>query len=174
MQELEIEKRFLIKQSEIARFLALANQSSRKYMNDFYVPNGNQHKDLRLRQKGDSYVITRKRPLKDGDSIVMLETTIPLSLEEFQVLSGTITTNVEKERYRITVADFAGELDILQGRLQGLAFLEFEFPSQDALKTFENQFHADLIDVTGLEWLASGRLAETSFAELQPRLQELF
>lgn len=106
-------------------------------MNDFYVPNGKMHKDLRLRQKDDHYMITRKRPVKNDNLTTMLETTIELSKHEFNALSSNIKTNVEKERFIIDMFNRHGELDIFRGRHKGLAILEFEFKNNSDLLDFE-------------------------------------
>ena len=96
MQELEIEKRFLVPEEKIEELMVAVIADSKKMMNDVYIPNGDAHKDLRLRQMNDEFVITRKRPLVDGDLTKMMETTIPLSKYEFEVLSNGIESNVEK------------------------------------------------------------------------------
>ena len=77
MQELEIEKRFLVPEEKVEELMGTVIADSKKMMNDVYIPNGDVHKDLRLRQKNDEFVITRKRPLVEGDSTKMIETTIP-------------------------------------------------------------------------------------------------
>ena len=90
MQELEIEKRFLVSKDKVEHLKSLIVPGSKVIMNDVYIPNGNAHKDLRLRQKGDKYMLTRKRPIKDDDLTTMLETTIELSKYEFDALSNSI------------------------------------------------------------------------------------
>lgn len=68
MQELEIEKRFLVPQDKLEELKSLVVPGSKTVMNDVYVPNGDAHKDLRLRQQNDKYMATRKRPVKDGET----------------------------------------------------------------------------------------------------------
>lgn len=173
MQELEIEKRYLIPAARLTELKSKIIPDSAVPMNDFYIPNGDQHKDLRLRQKGDKYMITRKRPVREGDSTTMLETTIPLSKEEFAALSHGISTNVAKTRYQVDFEGWKGELDIFSGRHEGLAVLEFEFPDETALQDFLAATSWNFPDITNLEWLASGRLAETSLADLAEKLAQL-
>ena len=60
MQELEIEKRFLVPEKKIEELMGMAIADSKKMMNDVYVPNGDAHKNLRLRQKNDEFVIIYK------------------------------------------------------------------------------------------------------------------
>lgn len=173
MQELEIEKRYLIPSTELETIKAKIIPGSEVKMNDFYIPNGDRHKDLRLRQKGDQHMVTRKTPVQDGGSATMLETTIPLSAEEFEALSSGVSTNVEKTRYQVDVDGWKGELDIFSGRHSGLAILEIEFHDQDDLKEFEQTVKLTFPDITGLEWLASGRLAEVALSELSDKIAQL-
>lgn len=173
MKELEIEKRFLIPKTRIKEFKALVIPKSEVYMNDVYIPNGERHKDLRLRQKGDKYMITRKRPIKKDDLTTMLETTIELSKEEFVALSSGVHSNVEKKRYKIDISEWRGELDVFKGRHEGLAVVEFEFQNDADLADFEKNAKLGLLDITNIEWLAGGRLAETDSKALQNKIIEL-
>lgn len=173
MQELEIEKRYLIPEARLEDIKAKITSGLGVYINDVYVPNGEQHKTLRLRQKGDQYMATRKAPIKDGDTTTMLESTLPLSKEEFDALAHGISTNVEKTRYQVDYDGWRGELDIFSGRHTGLAVLEFEFPNESELRRFIETTSWDLPDITQLEWLASGRLAETSLADLSDQIASL-
>lgn len=173
MQELEIEKRFLVPQDKLEILKSHIIPGSKTNMNDVYIPNGDAHKDLRLRQKGEKYMITRKRPVKEGDSTTMLETTIELSEWEFAALAKGIESNVEKERYQVDVSEWRGELDIFKGRHSGLTVVEFEFQNEADLADFEANADLGLIDITNIEWLAGGRLAEIDGATLQDKLEAI-
>lgn len=173
MQELEIEKRFLVTGDKIEELKALIIPNSGVKMNDIYVPNGDAHKDLRLRQKGDKYMATRKRPVDPNDLTTMLETTIELSSYEFNALANGISSNVEKERFLIDVSEWRGELDVFSGRHEGLVIVEFEFQNQADLEDFENNAKLDLIDVTNVEWIAGGRLAEIDADAFKAKLKEV-
>ncbi len=171
MQELEIEKRFLVPTDKIDTLKKSIIPDSMTKMKDVYVPNGPAHKDLRLRQKGDKFMITRKRPVKNGDTTTMLETTIELSEDEFNAMSQGIETSVEKERYLVDVSERRGELDIFQGRHAGLVVVEFEFQNDADLADFEANAKLDLLDITNMEWLAGGRLAEIDSQNLKEKIQ---
>lgn len=173
MQELEIEKRFIVHEKEFEYLKTCIVPDSKVTMNDVYIPNGEAHKDLRLRQKGDSYMITRKRPVKDGDLTVMLETTIDLSKYEFDALSEGIKSNVEKERYKVNVSEWRGELDVFTGRHAGLVVVEFEFQNKADIADFEKNIKLNLIDITNIEWLAGGRLAEIDAKTLKHKLSQI-
>lgn len=170
MEELEIEKRFLVTGENIEKLKSLAINETGVKMKDVYIPNGYAHKDLRLRQKGNEYMITRKRPVVDGDLTTMLETTIVLSKNEFDALSFGIESDVEKERFLIDISEWRGELDVFTGRHEGLVIIEFEFQNEADLKDFERNESLGLIDVTNVEWIAGGRLAEIDRETLREKL----
>lgn len=173
MQELEIEKRFLVPEDKVDELKSFIVPDSGVKMNDVYIPNGDAHKDLRLRQKGEKYMVTRKRPIKDGDTTTMLETTIELSSYEFDALASGIESNVEKERFLVDVSEWRGELDVFSGRHAGLVVVEFEFQNEADLSDFEQNAKLDLVDITNVEWLAGGRLAEIDGETLKEKLKEL-
>lgn len=173
MQELEIEKRFLVPEDKINELKGFIVPDSGIKMNDVYVPNGDAHKDLRLRQKGEKYMITRKRPVKDGDTTTLLETTIELSKYEFDALASGIKSNVEKERFLVDISEWRGELDAFSGRHEGLFIVEFEFQNEADLADFEQNAKLGLIDITNVEWLAGGRLAEIDGETLKEKLREI-
>lgn len=173
MQELEIEKRFLVPEDKVDELKSFIVPDSGVKMNDVYIPNGDAHKDLRLRQKGEKYMVTRKRPIKDGDTTTMLETTIELSPYEFDALASGIESNVEKERFLVDVSEWRGELDVFSGRHAGLVVVEFEFQNEADLSDFEQNAKLDLVDITNVEWLAGGRLAEIDGETLKEKLKEI-
>lgn len=173
MQELEIEKRFLVPEDKVDELKSFIVPDSGVKMNDVYIPNGDAHKDLRLRQKGEKYMVTRKRPIKDGDTTTMLETTIELSSYEFDALASGIESNVEKERFLVDVSEWRGELDVFSGRHAGLVVVEFEFQNEADLSDFEQNAKLDLVDITNVEWLAGGRLAEIDGETLKEKLKEI-
>ena len=170
MEELEIEKRFLVTGENIEKLKSLVINETGVKMKDVYIPNGDAHKDLRLRQKGNEYMITRKRPVVDGDLTTMLETTIALSKNEFDALSFGIESDVEKERFLVDISEWRGELDVFTGRHEGLVIIEFEFQNEADLKDFEKNESLGLIDVTNVEWIAGGRLAEIDRETLKGKL----
>lgn len=173
MQELEIEKRFLVPEEKIEEIKSFVVPNSEVLMNDVYIPNGDAHKDLRLRQKGNKYMVTRKRPVKEGDSTIMVETTIELSRSEFIALSSGIESNVEKERFLIDISEWRGELDVFSCRHAGLVIVEFEFQNEADLADFEKNAKLDLVDITNVEWIAGGRLAEIDSDTLKQKLKSI-
>lgn len=159
MKEIEIEKRYLITKEKAEELLRSNENTECVQMIDYYIPNGRNHMDLRLRKKGDEYYITRKTPVEEG---VMAEYTIKINAEEFMELSKGLVNDVAKTRYGINYLGYKAELDIYEGRHSGLNFLEIEFPNKDEFKKSSKIISSDerLEDVTGIEKYAAGKLAE--------------
>ena len=65
------------------------------------------------------------------------------------------------------------DLDIFSGRHDGLIVIEFEFKDESDLAKFMKEARLDLPDVTNVEWLAGGRLAETSLKDIESKLKSL-
>ena len=97
-QELELELTYLAKEipNEIQNI-----QPTR--IIDLYIPDTVEHAHLRLRQKGEKYEITKKTPVKQGDSSEQIEQTIPLTKEEFEALATCSQKKVVKDRYKIKI-----------------------------------------------------------------------
>ena len=171
MQEIEIEKRFLI--TDWNKTNKHFVSTSETEMKDVYIPNGDAHKDLRLRRKGDSYMVTRKRPVQEGEKLVMKETTIELSQEEFDALSAGVESTVTKTRLKGSFEGLPAEVDVFKDRHFGLSVIEFEFKDMAAYKAFQakNSLDKSFIDITEDESLAGGRLAEYSRLQLKELLK---
>ena len=157
MEETEIERRYLLTDDQAQALLKGTKKGVR--MVDYYVPNQRSHMDLRVRKNGDKYCITRKTPVEEG---VMKEVTIPLERLEFMMLTNGIQTNVAKTRFDVSMF-FAGtkaELDVFEGRHQGLIILEIEFRSKEASDNFSRITSNTYKEITGIEKYAGGKLAE--------------
>ena len=156
MQELEIEKRFLLTDRQAQELL---NQTTDKgvRMIDYYVPNMREHMDLRIRRKEDKYCITRKTPVENG---VMKEVTIPIERLEFMMLTHGISTSISKTRFKVKFHGYDAELDIYDGRHQGINVLEIEFPNKDEYVIFNVENEPGYQNITGVEKWAAGKLAE--------------
>lgn len=58
-------------------------------------------------------------------------------------------------------------------KLADIIVLELEFQNDADLADFEKNANLDLKDITNVEWLAGGRLAETDADDLEKKLAEL-
>ena len=89
--------------------------------------------EKRVRQKGNAYYLTEKG---EGDMIrEEKETEIDKkTAEELFALSKTYI--IEKTRYYIPYGEYTIELDVYEGRHEGLVVAEVEFPSEQAALDF--------------------------------------
>lgn len=141
-----------------------------KRLVDVYVPEtGVDHPNLRLRQKGDSYEITKKVKINEDDASAHNETTIPLSDKEFTELSGSNSRKVVKDRYFVNIDGYDAEVDVFLGDLSGLVLVDFEFDSLEKQRSFVKPSLC-LADVTQEDFIAGGLLAGKSYAHIADNL----
>jgi CYTH domain-containing protein len=128
---LEIEKTFLVKKIPLDLSSFTSHQIKQGYISTSSPA-------LRIRQKNNKFELTKKIPLRDGDSSVIEEINIPLTQEEFNKLWPLVEKSLEKIRYEIPLNDnLVIELDIFQGSLKGLIVAEVEFTSEEKMKLFK-------------------------------------
>lgn len=136
---------------------------------DVYIPDTDRHPHLRLRQKDDLYVITKKCPVTGADSSKQYEHTIELTKDEFDALAACSRKDFVKRRYFMNLAGRSAEIDIYQEKLQGLAVIDFEFDNEDEKDEFMTPDFV-LADVTQDEAVAGGYLAGKSIEDIMPLL----
>jgi len=140
-----------------------------KILVDVYYPAEAPHPLLRIRQKGDAYEITKKVVAAGNDSSHMLEHTIVLSSEEFVALTAAPGKRVTKRRYDYEYQGRKAEIDVFEGELQGLVVVDFEFTDRDDQLAFQMPDFC-LADVTQEAFIAGGKLAGKSYADIQSDL----
>lgn len=140
-------------------------------MFDVYIPEEG-HAELRVRQRGNKYEITKKIPVWDGDrsTKVMKEMTIPLTEREFQALSSSGKRVIRKCRYNVSIDGFPAEVDVFQGELEGLVMIDFEFHNAQERMRFRKPVIC-LADVTHEVFKAGGVLAGKSYADIVKDLE---
>ena len=142
-----------------------------KEMLDIYLPASAHHPNLRIRRAGDKYEITKKQPIEAGDSSRQLETTIPLTVDEFADLQQLPGKRVEKTRFYYQENGINYEIDVFRGALSGLVLVDVEFKSREE----ENNFVPPkwwLVEVTQEKFIAGGMLCGKSFNDIEDRLKE--
>ena len=101
-KSIELERTFL------AKFIPdeIADVSPKRIVDVYYPEFG--HAELRLRQNGDSYEITKKIPLQGGSDKIkkMQELTIPLTEAEFSALVISGHRKIVKDRYNVDVGGY--------------------------------------------------------------------
>ena len=163
-QQLERERTFLAK--ELPQEIKTTEPTR---IVDIYIPDTPAHSHLRLRQNGKTYEITKKTSVAAGDASEHIEQTIPLTEEEFAVLSRCSAKRVAKDRYRVVIDGILAEIDVFIEDLAGLVLIDFEFDTEDEKDNFIPPSIA-LADVTQENYIAGGLLAGKTYDTLAPEL----
>jgi CYTH domain-containing protein len=146
-------------------------KSKPKILVDVYVPeSGVKHARLRLRQKGDSFEITKKIPINEHDASAHTEMTIPLDEAEFNALASVSDKRVVKDRYNVYIEGYPAEVDVFCEELKGLVLIDFEFTSEEEKKAFK-QPSICLSNVTQENFIAGGLLAGKTYQDIEPELK---
>lgn len=160
----EIELTYLPKELPVG----LKNASS-KEMIDIYIPQSSSHPTLRIRHIGDKYEMTKKTPVKEGDASHQIETTIPLTKEEFDDLEKIEGKRVSKTRYYYKENGINFEIDVFQQKLKGLVLVEVEFKSLEEKSNFVTPEWL-LAEVTQSNFIAGGMLCGKQFDDISDEL----
>jgi len=157
---IEIEKTFLVKNIP-------ANLSSYK---SFKIKQGylsSTYPVLRIRQKDDKYEITKKIPLKPDDFSAVEEINIPLTKDEFDKLWPLTQKSLQKTRYLIPLSNnLTAELDVFDGKLFGLSWVEVEFSSIEEMNNFQKPDWFGK-DITQEDFAANSFIADKTFEEIK-------
>ena len=145
-------------------------KSPKKEILDIYIPSSGGHPDLRIRKSGTKYEITKKQPVKDGDSSHQLETTIPLTPEEYKELSTLPGKRVSKTRYYYSYEGRTYEVDVFDGKLAGLVVIDVEFTSAEEKARFTPPPFC-FKEITQELFIAGGVLAGKSYADIAGELR---
>lgn len=163
--EIELELTYLA--SQLPQEISNVNP---KRLIDIYVPElGVDHARLRLRQKGDSYEITKKIPIVEGDASAHNEMTIPLDNLEFNALSTASNKRIIKDRYNVVIDGYPAEVDVFREELSGLVLIDFEFSSEEEKNNFQKPTVC-LADVTQENFIAGGLLAGKTYEDISAEL----
>lgn len=163
---IELERTFLVK------YLPLGWRRLPKLeIIDRYLPYSAAHPDIRLRQKGKEFTLTKKRPLNLKDFSQQEEQTIRLSAAEFAAFKKLPAKIVAKTRYYLPGRSQTIELDVFRGHLEGLVLADIEFASIKQLRRFQPPDFL-LADVTQSEIVAGGKLAGQNYRHLRAFLKK--
>lgn len=164
--EIELEKTYLAKSLP-----AGIKKAKSVLIRDIYIPESAGRAHLRLRQKDDSYVITKKQPVSGDDSSKQYEHTIELEKDEFMAIATCSNKDFTKRRYLMDLAGHPAEVDVYEGKLLGLVVIDFEFDSETEKDAFVTPDFV-LADVTEEEAIAGGYLAGKSIEDIMPLLDK--
>ena len=124
----EIERKYLVSDtiSDVVKYLQ-SKKIRQGYISD------NDGKTVRVRTKGEKGYLTIKGKTV-GISRDEFEYEIPFE-DANQLLANFCAKVLEKERYELVVGEKKWEIDIFQGKLEGLKIAEIELESEE--ETFE-------------------------------------
>lgn len=97
---------------------------------------------VRIRKMNDAYILTYKSKIgmEDVDESVYRmnqEVEMPLHAEGYAHLRQKVDGNlIVKKRYKIPYETYTIELDIFEGKMEGLIVAEVEFPDEESTKHF--------------------------------------
>ena len=158
---IEIERTFLAKKLPEG-----LKDCEHKEIVDVYLSEDKSIPKLRLRKIGDKFELTKKSPIKEGDWSQQEEQTIILDEKEYEMFKDLSVKKIHKIRYFYKYKDRTAEIAVFQGPLKGLVTVEFEFETEEELKSFEMPNFC-LADVTQ-EDLASGKqLSAKTYEEIE-------
>jgi CYTH domain-containing protein/8-oxo-dGTP pyrophosphatase MutT (NUDIX family) len=130
LESLEIERKYLVR---TAFFLDRLDSFPHFKIFQGYAVVGQDGREVRLRAVGDKYFLT----VKGAGHLSRFETEITITQEQFDALwPATDGRQIEKTRYKINYHDSVIDLDVYEGKLQGLVTAEVEFPSEEASMEF--------------------------------------
>lgn len=130
---MEIERKFLLENSDILKFL-YKNKITIYKSNilQFYVEVSKTN-EIRYRKKDEIYYLTTK----SGVGLERDEFEVVVAKAEFRdAFNKKLSSLIKKERYSFTIDSLVYYVDIYKGSLSGLYILEIEFDSRDSANSF--------------------------------------
>lgn len=127
---MEIERKFLADPGELDLSSYRKKEMSQGYISTDPV--------IRIRRSNEDYILT----VKSGGLLEREEFETRLTGEQYEQLSGKVEgLMISKTRYLIPLSGeentgLTAELDLFHGALEGLVYVEVEFPSVEAAKKF--------------------------------------
>jgi len=163
---IELERTFLAK--HLPENLISAKK---KEILDIYIPASAIHPNLRIRKNGDTYEMTKKKPINKDDPSQLRESTIRLNEHEFNDLSLIPGKKVRKIRHFYPHNNHTAQFDIFCDELNGLVLIDFEFDSINEKDRF-NMPDFCLVDITKEDFIAGGMLSGKSYQDIEKNLQK--
>lgn len=141
---MEIERKFQIK--ELPKELG---QYKKKEIEQGYLCTG---PVVRIRKSNEDYILTYKSRIGLNNisnvALTCEEVELPLTREAYEHLKEKVDDHlIKKTRYLIPLkGGYTAELDVFHNRLDGLVFVEVEFPSEEEAAAFQppNWFGLDV------------------------------
>lgn len=141
------------------------------FLADTYIPETSENPQIRLRQRGDTFFITKKYPKDPSDLSTMVEETINLSEAEYNYLKQSVGGKyLAKTRYMKEISGMTVEIDVYQDNLAPLLVLDIEWSDIAPDDKFIQQF--DVVqEITQSASLAAGRIAGKTYDEIKQHIK---
>lgn len=130
---------------------------------------------LRLRATtqdgGETYELTKKLSVSEGDLSRKDEINIPLTAAEYAMLLPLAKRGLEKKRWLVPLdGGLVAEIDVFKGPLEGFVKIEVEFPDDAVRAAFmpPSWFGRE---VSQEKWAKNSWLAGKTFADIEQHLK---
>lgn len=166
MSEIEKEVTFLL--ASLPKDLS---EWTEEFLADTYIPETSDNPQIRLRQRGRSYYITKKYPKDPDDLSTMVEETINLGQDEYEYLKKSVKGKyLAKTRYMKEMSGLTVEIDVYLDNLAPLLVLDIEWSDRAPDDAFVKQF--DIVkEITQAASLAAGRIAGKTYDEIKEHIK---
>ncbi len=163
-KELEIENTFLLAKVP----LKVIKEWKKDFTKDIYYPQDSDNPQIRLRQRGDRYMITKKYPLVKNDLSTMVEETIKLTKAEYSFFATNLAgKSVAKNRYSMDFDDYVIEIDEYLELLSPLIVLDIEWRrKRGSYASIIKEFNA-VKEITNVSALAAGKMAGKTYDQIK-------
>ena len=131
-----------------------------------YFPDAVRHPRMRLRKLGESWELTKKVPVVEGDGSRHYEYTIQLDQHEYAALAALPGKKVHKRRYAYQWQGRLIEIDVFLDDLAGLVLADAEFSNQDEFQAFIMPEFC-LVDVTNEKSIRGGELCGRAYSDIE-------
>lgn len=143
-----------------------------EFLADTYLPEDAENPQIRLRQRGETYFMTKKYPKVPGDLSVMIEETINLTKDEYNYFRSHLEGKyLAKNRYKKTIEGGVIEIDAYQDNLSPLIVMDIEWttsaPTEEDLKEFDIKRN-----ITQVHELAGGQMAGKTYEDIRQYVEE--
>lgn len=130
----EIERKWLVSRDKIP--YDLEKEADKYELTQTYL---NFSPEVRVRNISDKrYIMAIKTGLTEESGLKRSEAQYDITKEEYeQLLTKKEGNTIHKTRYQIKIDGVTWAFDYFHGQLDGLTYMEIEFPSEDAANAFE-------------------------------------
>ena len=163
---MEIERKWLVRRSRIPYDLDALDAYEIEQAYILFHPSV-RVRSLRDRKGNERFVLTVKSGSQPGNDLSREEYELPIDRGAYGTMLRKAEGNViRKTRYLFPREDgLLEEIDVFHGALEGLCYLEIEFPTEDAARAFPSPAWTDR-DVTSEKRYRNSALAQCGMPQV--------